>query len=103
MFPSRNTHCDLSTHRDITCHLQRSGGVQGAKRFSRCQTGTLYHVVVGPAEEPVIPQSELVPWDELPAAGNAAETLDVVDFGAGPHYKVVLAEPDVAFSTFYPV
>lgn len=103
MFPSRNTHCDLSTHRDITCHLQRSGGVQGAKRFSRCQTGTLYHVVVGPAEEPVIPQCELVPWDELPAAGNAAETLDVVDFGAGPHYKVVLAEPDVAFSTFYPV
>lgn len=103
MFPSSDPPRGLSTPRDITCHLQRSSGVQRAERVSRSQTSPFYHVVVSPAEEPVIPQSELVPRDELPAAGHAAETLDVVDLGSGPHYEVVLAEADVAFSTFNPV
>lgn len=74
-----------------------------AKRVSWAQTGPFYHVVIRPAKEAVLPQSELVPRDELPAAGHAAETLDVVDLGAGPHHKVVLAEADVAFSAFNPV
>lgn len=67
------------------------------------QSSPLHYVVVGPAEEAVFAQSELVPRDELSAAGHTAETFDVVDFGSGPHYKVVLAETDVAFSAFNPV
>lgn len=91
------------TPRDVTCHLQRSGWVQRAERVSGAQTGPFYHVVVGPTEEPVLPQSELVPRDELPTARHATETFDVVDLGAGPHHEVVLAEADVAFSAFNPV
>lgn len=52
--------------------------------------------MVRPAEEAVLPQRELVAWDELAAAGHAAKALDVVHFGAGPHDEVVLAEADVA-------
>lgn len=77
--------------------------MQRAERVSRAQAGPFHDVVVGPAEEPVLPQSELVPRDELPAAGHATETLDVVDLGAGPHHEVVLAEADVAFSAFNPI
>lgn len=104
MFVSSISPRGLSpTPRDFTCHLQRSGGVQWAERVSGAQAGPFHHVVVGPAEEPVLPQSELVPRDKLPAAGHAAETLDVVDLGAGPHHEVVLAEADVTFSAFNPV
>lgn len=84
----------------ITCHLQRSDRVQGAERVPGRQVGPLHHVVVGPAEEPVFPQSELVPRDELPAARHAAKALDVVDLGASPHHEVVLGEANVAFRTF---
>lgn len=87
----------------FTCHLQRSGWVQRAERVSRGQAGPFHHVMVGPAEKSVVSQRELVPGDELAAAGHATETLDVVDFGAGPHHEVVFAEADVAFSTFDPV
>lgn len=89
--------------RGVTCHLQRPGGVQGAQRVSGAQGGALHHVMIGPTEEPVLPQGELVPRDELSAAGHAAETLDVVDLGAGSHYEVVLAKTDVAFCAFNPV
>lgn len=88
------------TIRPPTCHLQRPGGVQRAERVSGAEAGPLHHVVVGPAEEPVLPQGEFVPWDELAAAGHAAETLDVVDLGARSHHKVVFAEADVAFGAF---
>lgn len=74
--------------------------MQRAERVSRGQTGPFHHVVVGPAEKSVVSQRELVPGDELAAAGHAAKTLDVVDLGAGPHHEVVFAEADVAFSTF---
>lgn len=77
--------------------------MQRAERVSRGQAGPFHHVMVGPAEKPVVPQRELVPGDELAAAGHAAETLDVVDFGAGPHHEVVFAEADVAFSALDPV
>lgn len=77
--------------------------MQRTERVPGAQAGPLHHVVVRPAEKPVLPQGELVPRDELPAAGHAAETLDVVDLGAGPHHEVVLAEADVAFSAFNPV
>lgn len=87
----------------FTCHLQRSGWVQRAERVSGGQSGPFHHVMVGPAEKSVVSERELVPGDELAAAGHAAETLDVVDFGAGPHHEVVFAEADVAFSTFDPV
>lgn len=89
--------------RDLTCHLQRSGGVQRAEWVSGAQAGPFHNIVIGSTEEPVFPQGELVTRDELPAACNAAETLDVVDFGAGPHHEVILAEADVAFSAFNPV
>lgn len=85
----------------FTCHLQRAGRVQRAERVAAAaQAGALHHVVIGPAEEPVLPQRELVPRDELAAAGHAAETLDVVDLGARPHHEVVLAEADVALCAF---
>lgn len=79
-----------------TCHLQRSGGMKGAERVPGSQAGPLHHVVVGSAEEAVLPQREFVPWDELAAAGHAAETLDVIHLGAGSHHEVVLAEADAA-------
>lgn len=86
-----------------TCHLQRPRRVQGAERVAGAQAGPLHHVVVRAAEEPVLPQRELVPGDELAAAGHAAETLDVVHLGAGAHHEVVLAEADAALGAFDPV
>lgn len=83
-----------------TCHLQRPSGMQGTERVASTQTGSLHHVMVRAAEKPVLPQRELVPGDELAAAGHAAETLDVVHFGAGTHHEVVLAEADTALSAF---
>lgn len=77
--------------------------MQWTERVSGSQAGPLHYVVIGPAEEPVFPESELVPRDELPATGYAAETLDMVNLGAGPHHEVVLTETDVAFSAFNPV
>lgn len=74
--------------------------MQRAQRVAGRQVGPLHHVVVGPAEESVFPQGELVPGDELPAARDAAKALDVVDLGASPHHEVVLGEADVAFRTF---
>lgn len=77
--------------------------MQGAERVAGAQAGPLHHVVVRAAEEPVLPQRELVPGDELAAAGHASETLDVVHFGAGAHHEVVLAEADAALGAFDPV
>lgn len=77
--------------------------MQGAERVAGAQAGPLHHVVVCAAEEPVLPQRELVPRDELAAAGHAAETLDVVHLGAGTHHEVVLAEADAALGAFDPV
>lgn len=82
-----------------TCHLQRPGGVQGAEGVPGAQAGPLHHVVVRPAEEAVLPQSEFITGDELAAAGHAAETLDVVHLGAGAHHEVILAEADAALGT----
>jgi len=79
-----------------TCHLQRSGRVQGAEGIPGAQAGPLHHVVVRPAEEAVLPQREFIAGDELAAAGHAAETLDVVHLGAGAHHEVILAEADAA-------
>lgn len=86
-----------------TCHLQRSGWVQGAQRVPGAQAGPFHNIVVCSTEEPVFSESKFVPRDELPTAGHAAETLNVVDLGTGPHNEVVLAEADVAFSAFNPV
>lgn len=83
-----------------TCHLQRPRRVQRAEWVSGPQAGPLHHVVVRAAEEPVLPKRELVPGDELAAAGHAAETLDVVHLGAGAHHEVILAEADAALGAF---
>lgn len=54
--------------------------------------GLLEHLVVLLAEEAVIPQSELVPGDQLAFTGCASEAVDVVDLGLGAHHEVVLAK-----------
>lgn len=56
--------------------------------------------VVGPAQQLVLPQGELVPGQQLPAAHRAAETLDVVDVLARSHHQVAAAEAQVAFGAF---
>lgn len=76
--------------------MQRAKGVPG-------QAGPFHHIMVGPTEETVLPQSEFVPGDELAAAGHAAETFDVIDLGAGPHHKVILTEADIALGTLDPI
>lgn len=48
--------------------------------------------MVGLAEESVVPERELVAGNELATAGDAAETVNMVHLGAGPHHEVVLAE-----------
>lgn len=80
--------------------MQRPRRMQGTERVPGAQTGSLHHVVVRAAEEPVLPQRELVPGDELAAAGHTAEALDVVHLGAGAHHEVVLAEADTALGAF---
>ena len=83
--------------------MQRPRRVQGAERVAGAQAGPLHHVVVRAAEEPVLPQRELIPGDKLAAAGHAAETLDVVHLGARAHHEVVFAEADAALGAFDPV
>ena len=83
--------------------MQRPRRVQGAERVAGAQAGPLHHVVVCAAEEPVLPQRELIPGDKLAAAGHAAETLDVVHLGARAHHEVVFAEADAALGAFDPV
>lgn len=83
--------------------MQRPRWVQGAERIAGAQAGPLHHVVVCAAEEPVLPQRELVPRDELAAAGHATETLDMVHLGAGAHHEVVFAEANAALGAFDPV
>lgn len=83
--------------------MQRPRRVQGAERVAGAQAGPLHHVVVGAAEEPVLPQRELIPGDKLAAAGHAAETLDVVHLGARAHHEVVFAEADAALGAFDPI
>lgn len=58
-------------------------------------------VVVGPAEEPVFPQRELVPGQQLPRAGHAPEALHVVDLVARPHHEVVPSEAHAAPRALY--
>lgn len=77
--------------------------MQGTERIAGAQAGPLHHIVVGATEEPILTQRELVPGDELAAAGHTAETLDVVHLGTGAHHEVVLAETDAAFGAFDPI
>lgn len=83
--------------------MQRPSRVQRAEWVTGAQAGPLHHVVVRTTEKPVLPKRELVPRDELTAAGHAAETLDVVHLGAGAHHEVVLAEADAALGAFDPI
>lgn len=59
-------------------------------------TGTvlaaLENVVIVPAEQAVLPQSELVAGLEPPHAGAAPEALHVIDLGLRSHHVVVLAK-----------
>lgn len=82
--------------------MQRSVGVDvsGADGAS-CGAPLQQQAVVGPAQQLVLPQGELVPRQQLPATHRAAETLDVVDVLPGPHHQVAAAEPQVAFRAFY--
>lgn len=57
-------------------------------------------LVVLLAEQTVVPQRELVTRDELPLAGRTPEALDVVYFGLGAHYKVILTERQPTLITF---
>lgn len=83
--------------------MQRSAGVHvsGADGAS-CGAPLQQQAVVGPAKQLVLPQGELVPRQQLPAAHRAAEALDVVDVLARPHHQVAAAEAQVAFGAFYP-
>lgn len=53
-------------------------------------------VVVVPAEEAVLPQSELVAGLEPPHAGAASEALYVIDLGLCSHHVVIFAEAPAA-------
>lgn len=77
--------------------------MEGAEGVSDAHCCPLHDVMVGPAEQAILPQSELVPRDELSAAGHTPKTLDMVHLGARSHHEVILAETDVAFSALYPV
>lgn len=48
--------------------------------------------MVGAAEQVALPQAELIPGQQLAAAGGAAEALQVVDVVAGAHHQVAAAE-----------
>lgn len=54
------------------------------------------------AEEAVFPQGKFVARNQLPLAGAAPETLDVVDFRLRPHYEVVSAEAEATFVALRP-
>lgn len=50
------------------------------------------NVVIVPAEEAVLPQSELVAGLEPPHASAASKALHVIDLGFRPHHVVVFAK-----------
>lgn len=52
--------------------------------------------VVGPAQQLVLPQRELVARQQLAAAHGAAEALDVVDAVPRAHHQVAAAEAHAA-------
>lgn len=85
-----------------TCQVQRSVGVDvsGADGAS-CGAPLQQQAVVGPAQQLVFPEGELVPRQQLPAAHRAAKTLDVVHVIPGSHHQVAAAESQVTFGAFY--
>lgn len=82
--------------------MQRSVGVDvsGADGTS-CGAPLQQQAVVGPAEQLVFPQGELVSRQQLPAAHRAPEALDVVNVVPGSHHQIAAAESEVAFCAFY--
>lgn len=82
--------------------MQGSVGVDvsGANGAS-CGAPLQQQAVVGPAEQLLFPQGELVPWQQLSAAHRAPKTLDVVDMIPGSHHQIAAAESQVAFGAFY--
>lgn len=59
--------------------------------------------MVCPAQESVVPEREFVPRDQGAAAGDAAETVDVVDLTACLHHQVTGVESEAATRTFRPI
>lgn len=87
---------------DLTCHVQRSVGVDvsgtdGAPRGAPLQQ----HAVVRPAQQIPFLQGELVSRQQLPAAHRAPKALDVIDVIPSPHHQVAAAEAQVTFCAFY--
>lgn len=82
--------------------MQRSVGVDvsGADGTS-CGAPLQQQAVVGPAQQLVLPQGELVSRQQLPAAHRAPKTLDVVHVIPGSHHQIAAAESQVAFCAFY--
>lgn len=58
------------------------------------------NVMVGSAQQPCIPEAELIALDEAPVAGHATKAVDVVDAAASAHDEVMLREELSTRSTF---
>lgn len=82
--------------------MQRSVGVDVAGADGTSSRAPLQQqAVVGPAQELVFPQRELVSRQQLPAAHRTPKTLDVVHVIPGSHHQIAAAESQVAFCAFY--
>ena len=73
--------------------------VPGAQR-APCGGPLHQQAVVGPTQQLVVPQRELVPGQEVPAAHRAPKTLHVIHVVPGSHHQVAAAEAHVALCAF---
>lgn len=65
-----------------------------------CRGPLHQQAVIRPTQQLVVPQRELVPRQEVPAANRAPKTLHVIDVVPSPHHQVAAAEAHVTLCTF---
>lgn len=80
--------------------MQWSGvNIPRAKRTPR--GGPIHQqAVIRPTQELVIPQRELVSWQEVSAAHRTPKTLHVIHIIPGSHHQVAAAEAHVTLCAF---
>lgn len=64
-----------------------------------CRGPLNQQTMIGPTQQLVVPQRELVPRQEVSAANRAPKTLHVIHVFSSPHHQVAAAEAHLTLGT----